>query len=473
MELSGYLVIIRRWWWTLLVAVWVGALAGYLVGSRIQPTYEAQVKLLVGPINTDIDTLRAAGQLVQTYSELVTSQPIVESTIRELDLPMSPAQLRATIGSTADDVTRLLTITVEHGDAQQAADIAATLADELIQLAAGGTSRPEGELQIVEFPEVPTSPVAPNLSLLAALAAGASLVGAFVLVVLIEYLSDSLRSEADLESLSGVPMLGEVSASESSQVRLSGQLSAELRAEPAYRLIRLKAEAGSDQLHRSVMFLAPQRQPEIADIALAHAATAAASTGVPVVLLDVGGELSEALGTDERPGLVDWLSRESAPIEEFAVRHPSGVVVVPLGDRGAGSEGSLERALEAFGRMPPGAEVVVNGGSLPTSPTGLSWARYVGGVVLVAAVDRTRRQNVREAAESVRAVGANLVGGVLVRGRSRKAGRGQVASLDPVLVGSLAGIRRAGAKGPTRPRRARSVGLVDEIGPEHRQLDPS
>ena len=66
MELSGYFAVARRWWWTLLVAAWVAGLAGFYVASRIDKTYESQVRLLVGPINTDDATLRASGQLVQT-----------------------------------------------------------------------------------------------------------------------------------------------------------------------------------------------------------------------------------------------------------------------------------------------------------------------------------------------------------------------------------------------------------------------
>ena len=73
MELSGYFAVARRWWWTLLVAAWVAGLAGFYFASRIEPTYESQVKLLVGPINTDADTLRGAGLMIQTYGQVVTT----------------------------------------------------------------------------------------------------------------------------------------------------------------------------------------------------------------------------------------------------------------------------------------------------------------------------------------------------------------------------------------------------------------
>ena len=83
-ELSGYLAILRRWWWTLLVAAWVAGLMGYVIAGRIEPTYESSARLLVGPINSDTNTLRASSQLVQTYAELATSSGLLEATVSEM-----------------------------------------------------------------------------------------------------------------------------------------------------------------------------------------------------------------------------------------------------------------------------------------------------------------------------------------------------------------------------------------------------
>ena len=151
MDLSGYLAVAKRWWWTLIVAAWIAGLTGYLVATTIQPTYEAQVKVLVGPLNTDTDTLRASGLLVQTYAQYVTTREVLASTIQELGLDLQPDDLAAATRATANDVTRILTIQVEADDPQQASDLANTVATELEQLTSKGLSRPEGLVQIVEF----------------------------------------------------------------------------------------------------------------------------------------------------------------------------------------------------------------------------------------------------------------------------------------------------------------------------------
>jgi len=117
-ELSGYFAVVRRWWWTLLVAAWVAGLAGFYVASRIQPSYESSVKLLVAPLNTDADTLRSAGLLVQTYAQVVTTSPILGRAVTQTVTPtsMSADELGASTRVVANDVTRVLTITVRTGD---------------------------------------------------------------------------------------------------------------------------------------------------------------------------------------------------------------------------------------------------------------------------------------------------------------------------------------------------------------------
>ena len=57
------------------------------------------------------------GPARQTYAELVTSRPVLEAARKRLGLQTSVSQLRADVRATADDVTRLLTITARQGTA--------------------------------------------------------------------------------------------------------------------------------------------------------------------------------------------------------------------------------------------------------------------------------------------------------------------------------------------------------------------
>ncbi len=431
MELSGYFGILRRWWWTLVVAIWVAGLAGFLLGSQIAPTYETRIRLLVGPINTDVDTLRAASQLVQTYSELTTSQPVLDAVSRDLGLTMTTSELRSRIRSSADDVTRLLTIRVTDEDPQRAGDIASTLGDELIQLAAGVTERPEGELLVVDLPATPTDPVAPQLSLIVLLAGLGGLVAAVVVVLLLEYLSDALRSREDLEHLVPGPFLGKVTLEETLAARNQRRLPSDGPTAAAYRQLLPKVERSVGGPVRTLAIVGPAGQPAVSDAVVATAL--AMAEGSPrVTIVDIGGEVSERLGLTRERGLQDWLADPSHAIDDVAVPLTGNVVVIPVG-AGGGAIDSMtpEQATRVRDLvLGGGGSLLFAIGSLDTAPAGVVPTSIADAVAVVAVRDRTHRAELRRTAETLRLIGARLAGSMLMEPGDR-ASRHRASVVQP------------------------------------------
>ena len=430
MELSGYFGILRRWWWTLVVAIWVAGLAGFVLGSQIAPTYETRIRLLVGPINTDIDTLRASGQLVQTYSELVTSQPVLDSVTRELNLKMATGELRSRIRSTADDVTRLLTIRVTDEDPERAVAIASTLGDELIQLAAGGTTRPEGELQTVDFPELPTEPIAPQLSLIVLLAGLGGLVAAFAAVLLVEYLSDSMRSREDLEHLVEAPFLGTVTLDESLTSRSQRRLPADGPTAAAYRQLIHKIERSIGGQVQMLAIVAPTEQAAVSDAVVAIA-IGMAEVSPRVTIVDIGGDLSARLDLGQHPGLRDWLVDPSRPLDDLQMALTLNVAVMPVGSGGAIDSITADQMRQLRDLvLQAGGPLVVAVGSLDATPAGVVPAAVADAVAVVAVRDQTHRSELRRVTETLRLIGSRL-GGALMLEPGDRASRLRAAAIRP------------------------------------------
>lgn len=428
MELSGYLAVAKRWWWTLVVAAWVAGLTGYLVASTLAPTYESQVKVLVGPLNTDTNTLRASGQLIQTYAQIVTTDEMLASTIQEIGLELTPEELRAATRATANDVTRILTIRVQAGDPEQAAKLANELATELEQLTSGGISRPEGLTKILEFARPETVPVAPQVSLLVMLAAIAGVVVAIVVVLLIEYFGNTIRTRQELATLARAPGLGTVQAPSSNPVRLVDlvvERAPDSRSAAPYRLIAAKlALSGDREPVRSILVTDADWEAEAAIVA-GNLAAALAKLGRSVVLIDGSGPdgtLTALNGWRDRDGLAELLSDAVRP----PARSQAGVRVVPAGrDEAVGVD--PDRMAELIGAL-AGSHgiVVIVGGPIQAAPNTLALARASDGVILVARRDRARRDDVIFAGESMRLVGASLFGVILTeRGGSRRFRREQ------------------------------------------------
>ena len=210
MEQSAYMHLLKRWAWTLLLAAWVAGLVGYVTASLIPPSFEARARLLVGPVNTDINTVRAAESLALTYAELATGEPLLRGVIERLGLDIETSDLDEAVSVVANGTTRILSVQATYTDPETTAAIANALSEELIDLTRLAVRRPEGELSLRDPAQVPSSSTGSSTSLIAFLAATAGVIIAGTLVAAAEYLSHTVKTRQELATLTGALVLGDI-----------------------------------------------------------------------------------------------------------------------------------------------------------------------------------------------------------------------------------------------------------------------
>ena len=215
MDIGGLISIGRRWLLALVLAALGGGILGFAYSSSATPVFEARTRLLVGPINADASTLRAAGQTSQTYAELAGNDAVLERAVAGLGLD-ARALRAATVTARASDITRFLKITVRHEDPEEAAAIANAIAAELNRIAdsepASATGGQVGDITIIEPASVPGSPVSPDIKLISVLGAMAGLVAAAAIVLGIEYRQNRIHTPEDVEALTGSPVVSRILA---------------------------------------------------------------------------------------------------------------------------------------------------------------------------------------------------------------------------------------------------------------------
>ncbi len=124
-ELRWVYSVIRRWLWLILGCVLLAGVSAYIVTSRMTPIYEATVTLLVKPSQnsntSESGLLSAAEQLAVTYSQMLTSRPVLESVLTELETEVTVNELteRITVEPVTD--TQLIRMTVADPDPVEAA----------------------------------------------------------------------------------------------------------------------------------------------------------------------------------------------------------------------------------------------------------------------------------------------------------------------------------------------------------------
>lgn len=219
---TGLVPLVRRWWWLLLAAALAGALAAWIVASSATKTYEAEAKLLVGPVSGDYPTLQAAGALGRTYAELAHSRRVVEAAAHQAGVKLTPAQVEKAVSASSNDVTRIVNLQASDQNPEAAAKLAGAVARQLMGLRANapvdavdpvdaimrdpsvatlpraartrvrraavhalGNSN-AGDIELIEAPLAPTSAASPRVGLLVVLGALAGLLIASVFALLRE-----------------------------------------------------------------------------------------------------------------------------------------------------------------------------------------------------------------------------------------------------------------------------------------------
>lgn len=429
--MRGFLAVVRRWRWMVLIAALSAGVAGYFVASNSDRTYESSAVLLVGPLNSgDPDSLKASGQLAQTYAQLATGRPLLSITRQRLTAEGKPVtNLDKSIDASANAVTRLLTITATTTDGELSADIANTHADVLIAEArrsessaaspSGGTPGDEssattvpaasGRLSITERAQASGSPSGQSAIGVAILAAFGGLAGALGLALLLDRSGDAMTDPDELRAITGAGVLGTLTTAALTPT-VAGRGGERGRDDVAreYRVLAAKLNAIGE---RSLLVVVVDADGLAFTTRLAEALV---TTGASVAVVDAGrprvGAARETVHADAPVNVLSAGERDDPD------GLPLRIVSPPSEDGAHGADAARGMVEDLLGSADT---VLVAAPSLQSSPSALTWARVVDGTILVVGLERTGRGQVTAVVENLRLVHARVLG-TIVAGGARK-----------------------------------------------------
>ena len=135
MELGDYTRILRKRWWIIVVAVVLTAGSGFVFSKLQHPEYTSTAEVIIEPARPDWGLAQAAKILLRTYMTVADSDKWALLVINDddLQLPMTPDQLRSKARFAAEDDRMVIKIEIETYDGDLANDIARTWANLLVQ----------------------------------------------------------------------------------------------------------------------------------------------------------------------------------------------------------------------------------------------------------------------------------------------------------------------------------------------------
>jgi capsular polysaccharide biosynthesis protein len=217
MELLAYIRILRKRWWIIAVAVVLTA-GSALVFSKLQhPEYTSTAEIVIEPARPDWGLTQSAKMVLRTYMTVADSYSWAQDVIDEMELPMTPEQLRGNAYFAAEDDRMVIKLEVEAYDGDQANDIARTWAQLLVQWRDSQNQRQRKEDRVYAYLRDQPRYVQswPKTKIVTAAGGIFGLVIAGVVIFFLEWLEAGvIRTPQDLERQLNLTVMGAIPSSD-------------------------------------------------------------------------------------------------------------------------------------------------------------------------------------------------------------------------------------------------------------------
>ena len=195
----------------LMVALAGGCIAAAYTQFLMTPIYSSTSSILVLSKETTLTSLadlQLGASLTSDYTVLITSTPVMEQVISDLDLDMTAEQLKESVSINNPTDTRILEITVNNTDSKMAKKIV----DEIANVASNyiGDKMEVIPPKIIEIGKIPAVQSSPSMKKNVVMGFILGVVAAAAIVVVITIMDDTLKSEDDIAKYLGISVLAVV-----------------------------------------------------------------------------------------------------------------------------------------------------------------------------------------------------------------------------------------------------------------------
>lgn len=351
MEATRYLAIVRRWWWLLIIGTLM-SLAAYGIASRIRdrvppaPRFSASTTIFVSdqqaeqgaPAPATASAQAAASdRLMRTYVEMIKGPDVALRMIERLGLQASVGDVQRHIDVVTPPGTQLIQVTTAADSAEDAQRLADGVVQSFIVLHDEG--RLPGKTYVSSVAPAQQTVVQSRSDWRMILVVAVfGLLSAASIVIIFEYLTDTVRDVADAELVTGVPVLANIPLWSGGRggrfaTAIAGRRAAD--AAERFRMLRTAIRLKTKDRPAQVILFSAANQSAGTTTSAANYAFALAQSGRRVLIVDANlrePAQHRMFGIAATPGLADALASSEIALDAV-VRETSidGISLVPAG----------------------------------------------------------------------------------------------------------------------------------------------
>ena len=207
----------KRWKLIALITIAATLVSAILSFFVIKPQYEATTKLFIGKQesqdnnaynNNDVMMYQ---QLMKTYAELAKTSDLVTKAVKSADLDYNQEDIKAilkNLNATPSAETQILDLSFKGGNPKEVLKLTEAITNEFIS--ESKELIPNGNVQVIQKPQLPEKPVSPNKKLNILIAFVLGLMVGVGVVLLLEYLDNTFKSREELEKTLDLPIIGAI-----------------------------------------------------------------------------------------------------------------------------------------------------------------------------------------------------------------------------------------------------------------------
>lgn len=435
--------------WLLIIGIIVGAVAGFGYASLQPKVYAASSSgyVTVGESGT-VDVLSgssAAKERARSYAAIVSSEAVAQRIKQKnADLSnLSTGQIRASLSASAGENAALITVSAKASSPKNAQLLANSAlqatADYIHEIeqnpgnaqalvngdnnAAAATSANGNSVRVIPLNNASVNPplVSPNYQQNTLMGAGVGLVLVYAAIFLRRALDQRIRTRDDATKATGTSILGVLPVSEdlSEENIVNGDTDDHIAQESIRQLRTNLRFVNVDTPPRSfiVTSAVPGEGKSTVSLSLARSL---ADAGSPVILIDADlrrPTVAKKLKLDAKVGLTQVLAGQVEIANAVHQLGDSNLFVLPAGRIPPNPSELLgsDKMRQLVKELSEEFIVVVDVPPLLPVTDASLLSNSVDGVILVASIGRSHREQMTEASNVLKKVNANLFGLVLNR----------------------------------------------------------
>lgn len=219
-DIDSVVYLFKKKFWVIILITAIAGVLGVYKASQMKVSYQAVAKIFIMQgENKESDEdkndymmyypqyqLEYYKSFMDTYSELINLGDYMEKTMEKYSTGDKKLVARGSFSFSASENAPIYTVTYRSGQEEEMQDVLSAVCKdftEQVQKSLKGT-----DPQIIDSPKV--YPVLPNRRRLVEIYVLVGLVLSIAVILVLDYLDDTVKNKGRLERILGVPVLGEI-----------------------------------------------------------------------------------------------------------------------------------------------------------------------------------------------------------------------------------------------------------------------